>query len=170
LQPQNIGNTVTYGLETIFSFKPISFYDGNISLTAFQQNINAGNLPQSEDVVSSAFSWYGKIINNFTPWKGGKLQVIGNYNSAVATAQGKRIPIYNVDMGFQQKLGKSNARLGLVVTDMFNTLESGYKNNTLLFRNSRTSKSDTRALMLTFAYTFRSDFKEKLLENQFSTE
>lgn len=170
LQPQNIGNTVTYGLETIFSFKPISFYDGNISLTAFQQNINAGNLPQSEDVVSSAFSWYGKIINNFTPWKGGKLQVIGNYNSAVATAQGKRIPIYNVDMGFQQKLGKSNARLGLVVTDMFNTLESGYKNNTLLFRNDRTSKSDTRALMLTFAYTFRSDFKEKLLENQFSTE
>ncbi len=170
LQPQNIGNTVTYGLETIFSFKPISFYDGNISLTAFQQNINAGNLPQSEDVVSSAFSWYGKIINNFTPWKGGKLQVIGNYNSAVATAQGKRIPIYNADMGFQQKLGKSNARLGLVVTDMFNTLESGYKNNTLLFRNSRTSKSDTRALMLTFAYTFRSDFKEKLLENQFSTE
>jgi outer membrane receptor protein involved in Fe transport len=170
LQPQNIGNTVTYGLETIFSFKPISFYDGNISLTAFQQNINAGNLPQSEDVVSSAFSWYGKIINNFTPWKGGKLQVIGNYNSAVATAQGKRIPIYNVDMGFQQKLGKSNARLGLVVTDMFNTLESGYKNNTLLFRNNRTSKSDTRALMLTFAYTFRSDFKEKLLENQFSTE
>ncbi|WP_433812924.1 TonB-dependent receptor domain-containing protein [Flavobacterium johnsoniae] len=170
LQPQNIGNTVTYGLETIFSFKPISFYDGNISLTAFQQNINAGNLPQSEDVVSSAFSWYGKIINNFTPWKGGKLQVIGNYNSAVATAQGKRIPIYNVDMGFQQKLGKSNARLGLVVTDMFNTLESGYKNNTLLFRNNRTSKSDTRALMLTFAYIFRSDFKEKLLENQFSTE
>jgi len=24
--------------------------------------------------------------------------------------------------------------------------------------------------MITFAYTFRSDFKEKLLENQFSTE
>jgi len=170
LQPQNIGNTVTYGLETIFSFKPISFYDANISVTAFEQNINADNLVQAQDIVSSAFSWYGKMINNFTPWKGGKLQVIGNYNSAVATPQGKRIPIYNVDMGFQQKLGKGNARLGLVVTDMFNTLESGYKNNTLLFRNNRTSKSDTRALMLTFAYTFKSDFKEKLLENQFSTE
>lgn len=168
LQPQNIGNMVTYGLETIFSLKPFSFYDANISLTAFQQNITADNLV--EDSVNSAFSWYGKIINNFVPWKGGKLQLIGNYNSAVATAQGKRIPIYNVDMGFQQKLGKSNARLGLVVTDMFNTLESGYKNNTLLFSNNRTSKSDTRALMLTFAYTFRSDFKEKLLENQFSTE
>lgn len=168
LQPRNIGSTVTYGLETIFSLKPLSFYDANISVTAFQQNINASNLAQ--DVVSNAFSWYGKIINNFVPWKGGKLQLIGNYNSALATPQGKRIPIYNVDMGFQQKLGKGNARLGLVVTDMFNTLESGYKNNTLLFSNNRTNKSDTRALMLTFAYTFKSDFKEKLLENQFSTE
>ncbi len=170
LQPQNIGNMVTYGLESIFSFKPFSFYDANISLTAFEQNISADNLEQAEDVVKSAFSWYGKVINNFIPWKGGKLQIIGNYNSAVATPQGKRIPIYNVDMGFQQKLGKGNARLGLVVTDMFNTLESGYKNNTALFKNQRTSKSDTRALMITFAYTFRSDFKEKLLENQFSTE
>lgn len=73
-------------------------------------------------------------------------------------------------MGFQQKLGKGNACLGLVVTDVFNTLESGYKNNTLLFSNTRINKSDTRAVMLTFAYTFKSDFKEKLLENQFSTE
>ncbi|AWK06963.1 TonB-dependent receptor [Flavobacterium crocinum] len=170
LQPQNIGSTITYGLETICSFKPFSFYDANISLTAFEQQINADNLVQAEDAVKNAFSWYGKIINNFVPWRGGKLQIIGNYNSSVATAQGKRIPIYNIDMGFQQKLGKSNARLGLVVTDMFNTLESGYKNNTLLFSNNRTSKSDTRALMVTFAYTFKSDFKEKLLENQFSTE
>jgi outer membrane receptor protein involved in Fe transport len=168
LMPKNIGSTITYGLETIFSLKPIGFYDANISLTAFEQNINASNL--GEDIVNNAFSWYGKVINNFVPWKGGKLQVIGNYNSALATPQGKRIPIYNVDMGFQQKLGKGNARLGLVVTDVFNTLESGYKNNTALFSNNRTNKSDTRALMVTFAYTFKSDFKEKLLENQFSTE
>ncbi|MFH7014022.1 TonB-dependent receptor domain-containing protein [Flavobacterium sp. FlaQc-52] len=168
LKPQNIGTTTTYGLETIFSLKPFKFHNANLSITAFQQNIDASNLAQ--DVVNNAFNWYGKIINNFAPWQGGKLQIIGNYNSALATPQGKRIPIYNVDMGFQQKLGKGNARLGLVVTDMFNTLESGYKNNTALFSNNRTSKSDTRALMLTFAYTFKSDFKEKLLENQFSTE
>lgn len=168
LQPRNIGNTITYGLETIFSLKPFPFYDVNISVTAFQQHIDASNI--TEDAVSNAFNWYGKMINNFVPWKGGKLQLIGNYNSALATAQGERIPIYNIDMGFQQKLGKGNARLGLVVTDVFNTLESGYKNNTLLFSNTRINKSDTRAVMLTFAYTFKSDFKEKLLENQFSTE
>jgi hypothetical protein len=75
-----------------------------------------------------------------------------------------------MDLGFQQKVGKSNSRLGLVVTDVFNTLKSGYVNNTANFTNNRTSKADTRAIMLTFAYTFKSEFKEKLLENQFAPE
>jgi outer membrane receptor protein involved in Fe transport len=167
LSPRNFGNTITYGLESIISLKPSKFYDVNLSLTAFQQNINGSNV--AEDVVSKAFNWYGKIINNFIPWEGGKLQIIGSYNSKLATAQGNRIAIYSADMGFQQKLG-TNSRLGLVVTDMFNTLKSGYVNNTANFTNNRTSKSDTRAVMITFAYTFKATFKEKLLENQFTPE
>lgn len=167
LSPKNFGTTLTYGLETIFSLKPVKFYDANISLTAFQQNINGSNV--AEDVVSKAFNWYGKLINNFVPWQGGKLQLIGSYNSKLATPQGNRIAIYSADMGFQQKLGGSS-RLGLVVTDVFNTLKSGYVNNTVNFTNNRTSKSDTRAIMITFAYTFKSAFKEKLLENQFTPE
>lgn len=168
LSPKNFGTTITYGLETIFSLKPASFYDANISLTAFQQNINGSNV--AEDVVSKAFNWYGKLINNFVPWQGGKLQLIGSYNSKLATPQGNRIAVYSTDMGFQQKLGNSNSRLGLVITDAFNTLKSGYLNNTANFANNRTSKSDTRAVMITFAYTFKSAFKEKLLENQFTPE
>lgn len=168
LSPKNFGNTTTYGLETIFNFKPIKFYDANLSLTAFQQNINGSNV--AEDVVSKAFNWYGKLINNFIPWQGGKLQLITSYNSKLATPQGNRIAIYSTDMGFQQKLGNSNSKLGIIVTDMFNTLKSGYLNNTANFTNSRTSKSDTRAIMITFAYTFKSTFKDKLLENQFTPE
>lgn len=166
--PKNFGETITYGVESIFSFRPLSFYDANFSMTAFQQNINGANLAQ--DVVSKAFNWYGKWINNFVPWQGGKLQLIGSYNSKLATAQGNRIAVYGMDLGFQQKMGTSNARLGLAITDVFNTLKSGYVNNTANFTNTRTSKADTRAIMLTFAYTFKSEFKEKLLENQFSTD
>jgi hypothetical protein len=124
----------------------------------------------SPDAVNNALGWYGKIINNFSPGKSLKIQLIANYNSAVATPQGRRIEQYFVDMGFQQKLGKGNARLGLVVTDMFNTLKSGVVNETTSFRNYRNSKADTRALMLTFAYSFRSSFKEGLMENKFSRE
>jgi outer membrane receptor protein involved in Fe transport len=166
--PLNIGNAITYGIENIVSAKPSNFYDVNGSLSLFQQKINGGNV--STDAVQNTFAWYGKLINNFTPWQGGKVQVIGNYNSALATPQGKRIALYNLDMGFQQKLGKGNARIGLIVTDIFNTLKSGYKNYTSQFSNYRNSKADTRAVMISFAYSFKSAFKEKLLENKFSTE
>ena len=124
----------------------------------------------SVDAVKNAFGWYAKLINNFLPWSGAKLQLTGNFNSSLVTPQGKRIALYYADMGFQQKLGKGNARLGITVTDIFNTLKSGFINNTSEFKSYRYSKADTRALMITFAWSFKAAFKEKLLENKFSTE
>ena len=166
--PVNIGSAVTYGVENVISVKAAKFYDCNASLSLFQQQLNGSNV--STDAVQSAFGWYAKIINNFMPWPNSKLQVMGNYNSALATPQGKRIAQYFADIGFQQKLGKGNARLGLTVTDIFNTFKSGYINNTAAFSNYRNSKADTRAFIITFAWFFKSAFKEKLLENKFSTD
>jgi outer membrane receptor protein involved in Fe transport len=166
--PMNIGSANSYGLESIFTAKASKFYDLNASVTFFQQKLNGSNV--SSDAIQNSFNWYGKLINSFVLSKGGKLQIIGNYNSAATTPQGRLIALYNVDLGFQQKFGKGNARLGLVLVDVFNTLKSGSKNFTTDFVSNRTSKADTRAIMLTFAYTFRSAFKEKLLENQFSKE
>jgi outer membrane receptor protein involved in Fe transport len=166
--PVNIGSAVTYGVENIMNVKAAKFYDFNASLSLFQQQLNGSNV--STDAVQSAFSWYVKLINNFIPWPGSKLQVTGNYNAALATPQGKRIAQYFADLGFQQKLGKGNARLGLTVTDIFNTFKSGYINNTPAFSNYRYGKADTRAFIITLAWSFKSVFKEKLLENKFSTD
>lgn len=166
--PNNIGTADSYGLENIFTAKPTDFYDLNASISLFQQKLNGSNV--SSDAIQSSFNWYGKLINNFALSKGGKLQVIANYNSAATTPQGRLIALYNVDLGFQQKLGKGNTRLGLVVVDVFNTLKSGSKNFTNEFTSNRSQKADTRAVMLTLAYTFKAAFKEKLLDNKFSKE
>ena len=166
--PLNIGNATTYGIENVFNAKPSTWYDFNASLSLFQQKLNGDNV--SIDAVQSAFGWYTKLINNFIPWHNSKIQVTGNYNSALPTPQGKRIAQYFVDLGFQQRVGKGNARLGLTVSDIFNTFKSGYINNTAQFSNYRYGKADTRAFIITFAYVFKSAFKEKLLENKFSTD
>jgi hypothetical protein len=78
--------------------------------------------------------------------------------------------VYNVDLGLQQKLGKGNARLGLVVTDIFNTQQSGQLLTGSNFTFNRIAKVDTRAILVTFACTFGGIFKEKLLENKFSND
>jgi outer membrane receptor protein involved in Fe transport len=166
--PKNIGNATTYGLENIFTLKTSAKYNLNASLALFEQMYDARNI--TPDAVTNAFGWNGKLINNIVPFKNGKFQLIANYNSALATPQGKRKEQYYVDLGYQQKLGKGNGRLGITAVDIFNTLKSGYSNVTSDFTNYRTSKADTRAIMLTFAYTFKTAFKEKLLDNQFSKE
>ena len=112
---------------------------------------------------------FGKIINNFGFGKSSKVQVIANYTSAVTTPQGNLTPIYFIDLGYQQKVGK-NARFGLTLVDIFNTLQSGTRLNTDGFTSLRTSKADTRAILVTFAYSFRTTVKDKMLENKFSRE
>jgi len=165
-RPMNFGSATRYGWENIFYMHPVSFYDATLSVSLYQQNIN-GTI-SGNNVSNNGFCWYGKLINNFN-WNNSKFQLIGNYNSPTVSPQGRSIAVSYIDMGFQQQLGK-NTHISLVVTDIFNTLKYGNKLETPDFRSSRIAKIDTRAVLLTFAHTFNSAFKEKLLENKFSEE
>jgi outer membrane receptor protein involved in Fe transport len=167
-QPRNFGSGTTYGFENIFSATISKWWDGNLSLSLFQQKIDATNV--SSDLVNNVFNWNGKLINNFKPWHNGKLQLIGIYNSPIATPQGTRVETYNVDLGFQQKVMKEKGRLGLIVTDILKTQRNGNLWNTPDFTYSRIFTVDSRAVLLTFAYTFGTKFKEKLMENKFSND
>jgi len=166
--PINLGNSSTAGFESIFTKQVNSIYDFNVSVSLYQQHIDAS--VNAIDLVQNALGGYGKWINNFAINSKMKFQAIGNYNSSLITAQGKRLNQYSVDLGFQQKIGKGNARFSLTVVDVFNSLKSGYSANVSEFKNTRTSKADTRAVMIMYAHSFRTSFKEKLLNNQFSKE
>jgi outer membrane receptor protein involved in Fe transport len=166
--PQNFGNSVTYGIENVLSGTFTHFWDANLSFSLYHQKITGGKV--SPDLVSSVVSGYGKAINNFIPWKGGKVQIIANYYSPIATPQGTRLANYNADFGFQQKISKGRGRLGLIVTDVFNTQSGGFALKTTDFTFTRRFKVDTRAVMLTYARTFGTTFKEKLMENKFSND
>jgi hypothetical protein len=166
--PMNIGNTDNYGLETMVISKPVNFYDFNASATLFQQKINASNI--AAEAVQSSMNWSGKLINNFSLSNKSKLQVIANYISPKTTPQGESFSMYNLDLGFQQKIGKTNFKMNFIVVDAFNTLKSGYNTQTSTFSIYRSQKSDTRAFMITLAYSFKSALKDKMLENKFNAE
>ena len=166
--PMNIGNTDNYGIETMVNGKPTHVYDFNFSATVFQQNINGSNLML--DAVRNGINWNGKLINNFNLNASSKLQIMANYISPKTTPQGETFSMYNVDLGLQKKLGKSNFKLNFIIVDAFNTLKSGYNTQTSTFSVYRSSKSDTRAFMITLAYSFKSTLKDKMLENKFNAE
>jgi outer membrane receptor protein involved in Fe transport len=166
--PMNIGNADNYGIESMIIGKPFLAYDFNLSATVFNQKINGSNI--TNDGVNNGTNWSGKIINNFTLNSASKLQIIANYISPKTTPQGETFSLYNVDLGLQQKLGKSNFKLNFIIVDAFNTLKSGYNTQTSTFSVYRSQKSDTRAFMITLAYSFKSALKDKMLENKFNAE
>ncbi len=78
--------------------------------------------------------------------------------------------MYNTDFGIQQEILSGKGRIGMVITDIFNTQRGGVALATADFASNRIFKVDTRALVLTFGYTFNTAFKEKLMENSYSND
>jgi outer membrane receptor protein involved in Fe transport len=167
-QPQNIGSSVSAGTEAFFTFNPGKVWNSTASVSLYNQTVD-GNVG-SEELYSSVFSWYMKWVNNFVISNNLRAQLLLNYQAPTAVPQGTRIAVYNADIGVQQKIMKGKGRIGLTVTDVFNTLQNGNEIITADFRSYRISKSDTRAVLLTFAMTFGAAFKEKIMENKYSGE
>jgi len=164
----NFGKATTYGLEGIITWNPFRFWNINLNISDYDLRIKTNK--QSLNIKRNQIAYFAKLINNFTLWKNGKLQLTGNYTSPIAIPQGERVAVYFVDMGIQQKIMKGQGRLGLSVTDIFNTQQSGLITSDTNFKFSRIFKLDTRAVMVTFGYTFKSTFKENLMENKFKNE
>jgi outer membrane receptor protein involved in Fe transport len=167
-QPLNFGRAYTLGAEAIATLNVSSAWDVNFSFSAYEFNIDDEGTVAN--IVANQINWYTKLINNFSLFKGGKLQLIGNYTSPVTIPQGESVAVYFVDIGFQQRIMKGKGRIGLTATDIFNTQEYGFITSDYNFDFSRVFKLDTRAIMLTFGYTFGTSFKENLMENRFKND
>ncbi|MBC7495497.1 MAG: TonB-dependent receptor, partial [Flavobacterium sp.] len=168
VKPDNFGKSETYGFESITTVYPLKLWSSNLSFSIFQQKIEGTNI--NGDTFSNVQSWNGKLINTFTIFKEGKLQIINEYNSPIATPQGTRVAVNNMDVGYQQKIFHNRIGFGIVVTDVFNTRKSGFTASSTDFDYYRNFKIDTRAVLVTFAYTFGTKVKEEMMENKFSNE
>ena len=78
---------------------------------------------------------------------------------AIVNAQRKLIQ--KTAEGFIMNAASNITQIGGTATDLLRSTPTV---------NNRYHKADTRAILFTFAYTFNSAFKEKLMENKFSRE
>lgn len=167
-KPLNFGNATTFGLEGMVAVNPTDFWSINLNVSGYDLRIE--NTEPALDLQRNQWAYFAKLIQNFTPWKGGKIQLTANYTSPIAIPQGERLAVYFVDLGFQQNVWKGKGRLGLALTDIFDTQRSGLRLSAPDFDFQRSFKIDSRAALLTFAYSFRSQAKEELLENKFKND
>ena len=167
-RPENFGNSSTYGVEAFFTYNPFNFWKINLDASIYEQRIEPS--AKLQNASKNLLSGYAKFINNFDVWKNGRFQITANYTSPIVIPQGIIKEVYFIDLGFQQKILKGQGRLALTVTDIFDTQRSESTVSGSNFEYTHYRKVDTRAVMLIFAYTFKSEFKEKLLENKFKND
>jgi outer membrane receptor protein involved in Fe transport len=166
-QPMNFGKALTQGLEVIASAKLFPPWSINFSYSAYLVRIADEAVT---GISKNQTNWYAKLSNDLALVRNSKLQITGNYTSPSTIPQGESIEVYYVDFGFQQKILKGRGRLGLTVTDIFNTQQYGFSTSDYNFQFDRTVKLDTRAIMFTFGYAFGTSLKEKLMENRFKND
>ncbi|MDZ7607524.1 MAG: outer membrane beta-barrel family protein [Cyclobacteriaceae bacterium] len=147
-QPQNFGKATTLGAEIIASCNPVSFYGFNASVSAF--NISIEDVESSSGIANSTFTWYMKLINNFKVVRNGSAQLTWSYTAPTAIPQGESVAVYFVDAGYQHSILNGKGRLGLVITDIFNTQKNGVTIDDADFTFSRIFKQH-KAVMATFA-------------------
>ncbi|WP_026999823.1 outer membrane beta-barrel family protein [Eisenibacter elegans] len=152
-RPLNAGTAYTAGVEMVGTWQVADWWDMNANYSLFQNQVNATGV-DAIDVVQSTLSWNARLISNFTLPKDFRLQFIGNYSSPFAIAQGEIIERYFVDLGLQTKIMQKKGTLGLVVTDVFNTLEFGFRTFGDTFEQSRVFKRNTQRVILSFSYQF----------------
>jgi outer membrane receptor protein involved in Fe transport len=166
-QPLNFGNAISRGAEVIATIAPLPAWSINFSFSAYELQIDGDD---DITLTNEQINWYTKLINNLTLFKDTKVQVIASYASPVGIPQGQSLAVYFVDLGLQQKVLRGKGRIGLSVTDIFNTQKYGFITSDYNFSFTRAIKLDTRAVMLTLGYTFRSSFKENVMENRFKND
>jgi outer membrane receptor protein involved in Fe transport len=166
-QPMNFGKALTQGVEAIASAKLFPFWSINFSYSAYVVHIKDESVT---GISKNQTNWYAKLINDLTLFRNSTLQFTGSYTSPSTIPQGESIEVYYVDFGFQQKILKGKGRLGLTISDIFNTQQYGFSTSDYNFQFDRKVKLDTRAIMLTFGYAFGTSFKEKLMENRFKND
>jgi outer membrane receptor protein involved in Fe transport len=167
-QPINFGKATTYGAEAISSLQPFSWWGLDLSLSAYEFSIEEDGV--GRELLKRQVNWYTKLVSTMTLWGSATVQVAGNYTSPVIIPQGESVAVYYVDVGFRQRIMKGKGRLGVTLTDIFNTQKYGFIISDDNFHFSRIFKLDTRAVMLTFGYTFGAAFRESLMENRFKNE
>lgn len=126
---QNAGKSYNSGIEVVFAQKPSLWYDLNLNLNVYRNQINAftvQNLYPTTNVLSAAqddiISGNVKLNQSFKMKNKFDAQMTATYLSADIIPQGKIGARFSLDLGLKKGFKNGKDELFLNVTDILNTM------------------------------------------------
>lgn len=175
----NLATAHSSGLELILKnrFKVVSLtYNANLYFYALKGgDFNVTTVMPGQGIIErevtikdkSDFSWAGQISADFSLPADFRLQASGNYRSARATAQGKSLHNYNINLGLKRSFFNQKLAATLAVRDLLNSRKRRSETWDETFYQESEFKFSGRTLSLNLSYNFGStSSKNKKMEKE----
>jgi len=151
---QNISGSETMGLEAVHTWQILKWWSLNNSANVFSRQIFTGDLPVTQTGKNGSWNW--KVLSNFKPFAGTNFSVAYNYDSPIATPQGKILSIYWLDVSGSKDILKKRANIAIRFSDIFNTRQFRLEMDTPQFTDTFFRKRESRNVFVTFTWRFGS--------------
>ncbi len=149
---RNLATEQYYGFEFNFNYELLSWLKFNTGLNLFHSAVSGSF--DGRDLARSSFSWTNRSALNAMLPGGIKAQASFNYRGAQATAQGKNLANYYLDMGISKELLKGNATVTFNVRDVFNTRKWRNRTDTPELFAETEMQWRPRSFQLSLSYRF----------------
>jgi iron complex outermembrane recepter protein len=159
LQVQNAYNINIYSPYTI-----TKWWDGNVNVNGFYLGFKSNGL-EGGNLNKGQAAYHLRTTQTFSPFKGWKAELTGDYQSALTYGLFYVKPQYSTDGGISHSFANKKANIKFSLSDIFNTrrndVTSNYGTNNLDIRQKR----ESQIARLTFTYNFGGN-KIKAREHQ----
>lgn len=170
----NARSTNRLGLELTLQHKFNDNFDIVPTIDMQYRKVNA----DAYRLSNSGFNWDAELTTNFRfgntsgLLKNLGLQLVGEYESAEVTVQGRNLPQYQVDFGFRKEFLKDKkGTISFNINDIFNTQRFGSIFDTEAFYQDSYRRRNVRSFRINFTYKFgKDDFKISRREERNSND
>lgn len=143
----------SYNLNINSPYTITKWWTGNANLNMFYlANKSAGLLGANLD--RGHLAYVAKATQTLTFIKGYRLEIMGNYRSALETGIYDVRPQYSVDGGISHPFANKRANIKFSVNDIFNTRANNVNSMYQSVNLQIVQKGETRVSRLTFTYNF----------------
>jgi outer membrane cobalamin receptor len=160
--PENVGVSNSTGIETSLDHVLKTWWRITATGTAFNYSVKG----EIDDLIfdQQAVNWTAQLTNSFSLTNDWKIQLMTNYNSSIATAQGFTSGFFRANLAVRKSFWNKNATATLQMRDVFSTTknENTLTSNTIQIYSLNEPRTPTIILGLALKFN---NYKERRQQN-----
>lgn len=149
---ENLQSSQNAGVELIWSMPVKQWFDFNLNLNGYYNQIDASKLGFAKR--KDTFSWSALLNANFRPLRHYMIQLNARYRSATLVPQGRRDADIRINLGMKYDIPAINLSIVGSVTDLFDTYRKSYTLDTPELKQKVEKRRNPRIFYIGLVWQF----------------